>query len=92
MRKQVSLSQLFTQTKLESIMFHSKYLVFNILKIQDTNPSLKNASSLLLNCKNTFDHFFIFYFFTNSNALKRSPKPPGLIRGLILAASFKYLS
>ncbi|TPH95353.1 hypothetical protein FIM42_04695 [Helicobacter pylori] len=89
MRKQVSLSQLFTQTNLGGVVFNSKYLVFNILKSNIPNPLLKNTQTLYyLDCK----MLYILFFFTNSNALKRSPKPPGLIRGLILAASFKYLS
>ncbi|EJC02665.1 hypothetical protein HPHPP8B_0895 [Helicobacter pylori Hp P-8b] len=46
MRKQVSPSQLFTQTNLESVVFHSKCLAFNILKIQDTNPPFKNTQTL----------------------------------------------
>ncbi|EJB86790.1 hypothetical protein HPHPH11_1034 [Helicobacter pylori Hp H-11] len=46
MRKQVSPSQLFTQTNLESVVFHRKCLVFNILKTQDTNSLFKNTQTL----------------------------------------------
>ncbi|RVZ00646.1 hypothetical protein EC511_05935 [Helicobacter pylori] len=62
MRKQASPSQLSTQTKLESVVSHSKYLVFNILKIQDTNPPFKNALTLYyLDCQNAFNLCFIFF-------------------------------
>ncbi|KNX46373.1 hypothetical protein AEY54_01900 [Helicobacter pylori] len=62
MRKQASPSQLFTQTKLESVVFNSKYLIFNILKIQDANPPFKNAPTLYyLDCKNAFNLHFIFF-------------------------------
>ncbi|PUD28507.1 hypothetical protein C2R94_01375 [Helicobacter pylori] len=70
MRKQVSPSQLFTQTNLKSVVFNSKYLVFNILKnLKYQFPLQKYASSLLLDCKNTFDHFFTFYFFSQTLTL-----------------------
>ncbi|TPH61140.1 hypothetical protein FIM66_05605 [Helicobacter pylori] len=58
MRKQVSLSQLFTQTDLESVVFNS--IILNILKIHDTNPPFKKTQTLYyLGCKNAFNlHFF----------------------------------
>ncbi|OOP96877.1 hypothetical protein B0X41_00320 [Helicobacter pylori] len=60
MRKQVSLSQLFTQTNLESVVFNSKCLLFNILKSKIPIP-LKNTQTLYyLDCKNAL-HFIFFH-------------------------------
>ncbi|TPH65365.1 hypothetical protein FIM63_01360 [Helicobacter pylori] len=62
MRKQASPSQLFAQTNFESVVFNDKYLMFNILKIQDANPPFKNTPTLYyLDCKNAFNLHFIFF-------------------------------